>query len=347
MADPASQPDKATVVARRDDTLGGRHDAADGATESAGQTGEMVGRYRIVRKLGEGGMAAVFLAEDAEGGRQVALKLPFVVPSEMETTIKRLKREAQAANAINHPNVCQVHEIGEHRGRIFLALQFIDGSSLAEWMQQTSELTAERAVEIVAKVARGVHAAHEAGILHRDLKAGNVMITTAGEPIVTDFGMARWTEAQHTVLTPSGAMVGTPGYMAPEQIMGENDRIGPASDVYSLGVVLYELLTGWMPFSGNLATLLGSIVSDAPPPLATPVPGIDPRLEAICLKSIAKAPNDRYASAAEFAQALENYQMSPMPSQSAASPASSSASGGKDQAGGLRGALKGLFSRKR
>ncbi len=333
-----------TVVARRDDTVGGPRDAA--AEEPAGQTGETVGRYRIVRKLGEGGMAAVFLAEDADGGRQIALKLPFIVPSEMETTIKRLKREAQAAGAINHPNVCQVHEIGEHHGRIFLAMQFIDGCSLAEWMQQTTELTAERAVEIVAKVARGVHAAHEAGILHRDLKAGNVMITTAGEPIVTDFGMARWTEAQHTVLTPSGAMVGTPGYMAPEQIMGETDSVGPASDVYSLGVVLYELLTGWMPFSGNLATLLGSIVSDAPPPLATHVPGIDPRLEAICLKAIAKAPENRYSSAAEFAQALENYRTAPIPAQQATSAAASPITDDKEQAGGFRGALKALFSKR-
>jgi serine/threonine protein kinase len=311
------------------------------------EAGTAVGQYRIVRKLGEGGMAAVYLAEHAEGGQRVALKIPFVVPSEMETTVKRLQREARAANAINHPNVCQVHEVGEHHGRIYLAMQYIDGCSLAEWQQQTAELTTDKAVELVAKIARGVHAAHEAGILHRDLKTGNVMITEAGEPIVTDFGMARWTEAQHTVLTPSGAMVGTPGYMAPEQIMGENDRIGPASDVYSLGVVLYELLTGWMPFSGNLATLLGSIVSDAPPPLATHVPGIDPRLEAICLKAIAKAPEDRYASAAEFAQALENYRTAPIPAQAAASPASSQASGDKEQPGGLRGALKGLFSRKR
>jgi serine/threonine protein kinase len=265
----------------------------------------------------------------------------------METTIKRLRREAQAANAINHPNVCQVHEIGEHHGRIYLAMQFIDGCSLAEWMQSTSELTTDRAVEIVAKIARGIHAAHEAGILHRDLKAGNVMITTTGEPIVTDFGMARWTEAQHTVLTPSGAMVGTPGYMAPEQIMGENDRIGPASDVYSLGVVLYELLTGWMPFSGNLATLLGSIVSDAPPPLATHVPEIDPRLEAICLKAIAKAPDERYASAAEFAQALEDYRTAPMPTPIAPLPAAGDPATESDQPAGLRGLLKGLFSKKR
>lgn len=307
----------------------------------------VVGQYRIVKKLGEGGMAAVYLAEHAETGDRVALKIPFVVPSEMETTVKRLQREAQAANAINHPNVCQVREVGEHHGRIYLAMQYIDGSSLAEWLQQTAELTTEKSVELVAKIARGVDAAHKAGILHRDLKTGNVMITTAGEPIVTDFGMARWTEAQHTVLTPSGAMVGTPGYMAPEQIMGENDRIGPAADVYSLGVVLYELVTGWMPFTGNLATLLGSIVSDPPPPLATHVPGIDPRLEAICLKAISKAPESRYASAAEFAQALEEFRMAgPLPAGAAQAAAPSAPAVEAESPSGFRGMLKGLFGRR-
>jgi serine/threonine protein kinase len=316
-------------------------------SNAGGEAGTVVGQYRIVKKLGEGGMAAVYHAEHVDTGQSVALKLPFIVPSEMETTVKRLRREAQAAGAINHPNVCQVHEVGEHHGRIYLAMQFIDGSSLAEWMQQTSELTTELAVGMVAKIARGVHAAHEAGILHRDLKTGNVMITSAGEPIVTDFGMARWTEAQHTVLTPSGAMVGTPGYMAPEQIMGETDRIGPAADVYSLGVVLYELLTGWMPFSGNLATLLGSIVSDPPPPLATHVPGIDPRLEAICLKAIAKLPEDRYVSAAEFAQALEDFRTAgPLPPGESPAALQSVSAAEAESPSGLRGLLKGLFARK-
>lgn len=310
-----------------------------------GEAELVAGRYRIVRRLGEGGMATVFLADDTELGEQVAMKIPRHTDGD-DGFVKRFVREGRAVETINHPHVCGFRDIGEHHGRLFLTMDYLPGGTLAEWMQNAPEISEESAIEIASKVARGVQAAHEAGIVHRDLKAGNIMMSDQGEPVVTDFGMASWSNVQETVLTPSGAMIGTPGYMSPEQITCDKEKIGPATDVYGLGVILYELLTGWMPFSGNLAALLGAVVSDPPPPLSKHTPGIDPRLEALVLKALEKAPEDRFADAAGFADALDNYRNGASTADSGlAGPARPS--GYDAQRGKQTGLLSKLFGRGR
>jgi serine/threonine-protein kinase len=167
--------------------------------------------------------------------------------------------------------------------------------------------------------------AHDAGIIHRDLKPGNIMLPESGEPVVMDFGMARRFDGAESLLTPSGAIVGTPGYMAPEQITGAAEEIGPACDIYALGVILYELVTGWQPFTGNLATLLGSIVADAPTPPRKHCPDLDPRLEAICLKALEKEPRQRHPTSAALADAIEAFSRNEAP-QAPAAPAVETAS---------------------
>ena len=252
-------------------------------------------------------MASVYLAEDTQQGSEVALKIPHFVATSDEKGIKRFHREGRAAANIEHPHVCQVHDVGEHKGRLFMIMDYVEGCSLAEWLQQATDISVEQAVNITIKIARGIEAAHQNGVVHRDLKPANIMMTPASEPVITDFGMACWTDLQETVLTPTGAMVGTPGYMAPEQITGDKEKVGPASDIYSMGIILYELLTGWVPFSGNLATLLGSIVSDPPPRPTTYCEHLDPALETICLRALEKDPTARYATAGQFADALGDY----------------------------------------
>ena len=271
-----------------------------------GDLPESFGRYHIERKLGAGGMGAVYLAKDKQLDRHVALKTPFFEREDDENTVKRFMREAHAAATIRHPNVCPVYDVGEYEGRYFLTMAYVNGRSLAEWIQQADQTDVETKLEIVEKLARGIQAAHDRGILHRDLKPGNILINEEEEPFLIDFGMARRFDREETLLTVTGAIAGTPAYMAPEQISGDGDQIGPATDIYSLGVILYEMLTGTMPFSGNLATMLGSIVANNPIPLRSYCPDLDPALESICHRAMAKEPGDRYASASEFADAIRN-----------------------------------------
>ena len=266
-----------------------------------------LGPYRILRQLGEGGMGVVYLAEDASGKR-VALKVPSVSVTADPTHVKRLYREALAAGQIDHPNIGRILDVGQEGDRFYLVMTFIEGKTLAQWFEEGRTFDVPESLALVASIARAVHVAHEAGIIHRDLKPGNIMLPESGDPIVMDFGMARRFDGAESLLTPSGAIVGTPGYMAPEQITGAPDEIGPPCDLYALGVILYELVTDWQPFTGNLATLLGSIVSDPPTPPRKHCPDLDPNLEAICLKALEKDPAQRYASAARFAEVLEAFE---------------------------------------
>ncbi len=265
------------------------------------------GRYRIISKLGEGGMGAVYLAEDEQLHRRVALKTPFFEIEDDALTIKRFLREAHAAATIQHPNVCPVYEVGQHEGRYYLTMAYVEGASLADWLRESAQVPVSTALGIVEKLAGGLQAAHDAGVLHRDLKPGNILIDRGGEPYLIDFGMARRLDRDETLLTVSGVVAGTPAYMAPEQINGHDEQIGPATDIYSLGIILYELLSGSIPFTGNLATMLGSIVASRPTPLDQFRPDLDPRVELICRRAIAKSPADRFASAQAFAEAIRNY----------------------------------------
>ncbi|MFO1095116.1 MAG: serine/threonine-protein kinase [Planctomycetaceae bacterium] len=218
-----------------------------------------------------------------------------------------LYRERGAARRVRHPNLCPVHDVGQDGTLFYLAMPWIEGETLARTLASGAKLTTDRALGLVRTLAAALQAAHDSGIVHRDLKPANIMLRPDGEPIIIDFGMARRFDNTETVLTLSGVIAGTPGYMAPEQVAGPSEQIGPACDIYALGVVLYELLTGCAPFSGNLATILGSIVSEPPPPPRVHCPDLDPALEAICLRALAKTPAQRFAAAREFADVIDVY----------------------------------------
>jgi predicted Zn finger-like uncharacterized protein len=259
------------------------------------------GRYRILKKLGAGGMGTVYLAEDGQLGRQVALKVPRLNSPD---DIQRFHREARVAAAVNHPNVCPVLDIAEHDGIHFLTMPYLEGVLLSSLVEAQQALPPTRAIQLVHKIGLALQALHERGIVHRDLKPANIMLKGGHEPVIIDFGLARTFSGETQRLTQSGTAVGTPAYMAPEQLGGDLASIGPATDVYSLGVILYELLAGRLPFQAdNLHAVYVQIFFNLPPPLV----GVDPALEAICRKALAKAAKDRYANMAEFTTALEEY----------------------------------------
>ncbi len=263
-----------------------------------------VGRYEIVRLLGHGGMATVYLARDLELNRPVALKVPHARLLGGAHILDRFRREAQAAAALDHPNICPVYEVGRAGNVHYLAMAYIDGRPLSKLVRPDQPLPPRRAVALVRKVALAMHEAHARGVLHRDLKPANVMINKRNEPVIMDFGLARLMKQEDVRLTQSGILIGTPAYMAPEQATGFADGIGPGCDIYSLGVMLFELLTGRLPFTGPAVAVLGQVLVTEPPRPSQFRPGLDPALEAICLKAMAKKPEDRHPSMEAFAAAL-------------------------------------------
>ncbi len=299
-------------MARSLDTAADDWKLLDTFGESTGKTAsstaafpELIGRYRVIEQLGSGGMATVYKARDPQLDRTVAVKVPHfnLPPTKLQSAVQRFLREARAAAQIRHPNICPIYDVGEQDGKPFAVMACIEGRTLADLNKQ-GKLEARHAAELVRKVALGLGTVHNTGLIHRDLKPSNVLLDSTGEPLLTDFGLVRLTEdVEH--LTQSGTMVGTPAYMSPEQAAGENERIGPTTDIYSLGVVLYQLLTGRLPFEGPPLTVLYKIVNESPPKPSSIQPGLDPKLEAICLKAMAKRPEHRYQSAREFASALE------------------------------------------
>ena len=276
-------------------------------TKTPGKIARKFGRYRIIRRLGKGGMGTVFLAEDTQLQRQVALKIPQFESDNDHELLERFYREARAAATLNHPNLCPVHDVGEIDGIHYLTMAYIEGQELAELVRPGEPLSGEEAAAIVHKVALGMAEAHDKGIVHRDLKPANISMNHRGDPVVMDFGLARLTDRGETRLTQSGAVIGTPAYMAPEQIRGDIEAIGPGCDIYSLGVILFELMTGEIPFDGPIAAVLGQVLTQEPPPPSKFCPGLDLRLEAICLMMISKQREDRYDSMYAVADALAGF----------------------------------------
>ncbi|MBI1918347.1 MAG: SUMF1/EgtB/PvdO family nonheme iron enzyme [Planctomycetes bacterium] len=268
---------------------------------------EQFGRYRILKKLGAGGMGAVYLAEDARLRRKVALKVPHFTPGTRGPVLERFQREARLAAAIDHPNFCPLHDVDEIDGIHFFTMTYVEGTPLAELITEGQAWPAAQAVDLVRRVALAVGELHTRGIVHRDLKPGNIMLRPSGEPVLMDFGLACAVTSQSERLTGTGQVLGTLAYMPPEQLEGDRARLGPAADVYSLGMILYELLTGQLPFAGPPASVVHQIGNKAPEPPSRLRPELDGRLDAVCLKALAKKPADRFPDTGALVAALEQY----------------------------------------
>jgi serine/threonine protein kinase len=263
-----------------------------------------LGRYRILEQLGQGGMGTVYLAEDTVLSRRVAIKVPHLDGIDADM-LQRFYREARCAAAIEHPNVCPILDVAEHDGVPFLVMPFVEGLRLTDLVGPTRAWFPSRAAALVRKLALAVAELHSRGLIHRDVKPGNVLLRTDGEPILVDFGLARSFLTETPLLTATGAVCGTPAYMAPEQVRGENRSVGPATDVYALGAILYQLLTGQVPFPGPGPAVYAQILHDELPPPSARVKGLEPTLDAVCLRAMARDPAKRFGSATELAAALE------------------------------------------
>jgi serine/threonine protein kinase/Flp pilus assembly protein TadD len=273
-----------------------------------GQDGDwLLGNYQILEEIGRGGMGVIYRARQRHSRRIVALKRILSYHADSQDTLMRFRREAQAAANLDHPNILPVYEVGEsHEGLPFFSMKFASGGSLLEAAAKLRSKP-RRAVALIAKVARAVQYAHEQGILHRDLKPGNILLDGRGEPLVSDFGLAKWLEPTgHLTHTPT--VFGTPGYIAPEQVNGSAGKLTPVADVYSLGAVLFDLLTGQPPFTGEHALKTIQQATQKPAPkLRTLASALDRDLETICAKCLERDPRARYRSASELADDLERW----------------------------------------
>ncbi len=281
----------------------GRVDLPEVAHQSAARR---IGNYELLEQIGRGGMGVVFRARQRGLNRIVALKMVLAGRISGPAAIARFRAEAELAAQLQHPNIVAIHEVGEQEGEPFFSMDYIDGRNLAELVQD-HPLPTRTAATYVQAIAAAIHYAHQQGVLHRDLKPSNILIDAFDQPRITDFGLAKRLSAD-AELTSTGQMAGSPSYAAPEQVMGWRHRIGPASDVYSLGAVLYHLLTRQPPFIADSLGALARLVQEAEPvPVRRLNPHVPVDLETICLKCLDKDPGRRYASAAALADDLARF----------------------------------------
>jgi formylglycine-generating enzyme required for sulfatase activity/serine/threonine protein kinase len=280
-------------------------------TGGTGLTGQF-GRYRIIRALGKGAMGTVYLAEDTQLERSVAIKTPHFTESPTEESLERFYREARVAATLRQPNICPVFDVGQIDGKHYISMAYIEGRPLSAFIQPDKPQTERQILIVIRKLALALQEAHDHGIVHRDLKPANIMVDKKGEPIIMDFGLAQRVRRNEDVrLTQTGNILGTPAFMSPEQVEGDLDKIGPPTDQYSLGVILYELLTGQLPFRGSVMAVMGQILTKEPPPPSQLRSDLDARIEAVCLRMMVKTPSARFASLKAVADELAAILKSP------------------------------------
>jgi tetratricopeptide (TPR) repeat protein len=282
--------------------------APPGTGETNGSTGgpKRVGNYEILGELGRGGMGVVYKARDLQLKRVVALKMVLAGAHAGAQDMARFRAEAEAAARLQHTNIVQIYEVGEQEGYPYFSLEFVDGKSLAQKLLGIP-LPDKQAAEMTEQLARAMDTAHKRGVVHRDLKPGNVMLTSDGVPKITDFGLAKRLD-DNTGQTATGTVMGTPSYMAPEQAMGNIKAIGPAADTYALGAMLYEMLTGRPPFqAATMIDTLDQVCHDEPVPPSRLQPKLPRDLETICLKCLQKEAAKRYDSAMALADDLGRF----------------------------------------
>src|SRR5256714_2604179 len=264
-----------------------------------------VGNYEILEEIGRGGMGVIYRARQRHSRRIVALKRMVSYHADSRETLERFRREAEAAASLDHPNILPIYEVGQgEAGLPVFSMKYARGGSLQKAGPALRNELRE-CVRLTAKVAHAVQYAHEHGVLHRDLKPGNILLDGRGEPFVTDFGLAKWLDTT-TDLTRSLAIFGTPGYIAPEQAKGPAAKLTPSADVYSLGAILFDLFTGRPPFLGEHALAVIQQASEKPAPkLRSLVPALDRDLETICARCLEREADARYRTAGALAEDLE------------------------------------------
>jgi serine/threonine protein kinase len=268
------------------------------------------GRYQVMKELGRGGMGIVFQAHDKQLNESVAIKILSPLLSNDTDALERLRREVSAARRITHPNVIRIHDISEAKGLQYVSMEYFNGRSLKDYIRSRNSLSQKEALNIAVQIADALEAAHRQGVVHRDLKSQNVLVDSANQVKVIDFGLAHSAHLQG--MTATGLIMGTPEYMAPEQVAGR--KVDERADIYALGIILYELFTGRVPFTGDSAIAVGFRQMKEPPaPPRNWNPELPEAIERVVLKALEKEPLRRYSTVTELKTDLERAVLEPIP----------------------------------